>query len=780
MKARGHVPSAILLTAIMAIVAFIPQAASAQASAVTLTLYMLTASHAALGAPMQFQITLTNTGTTSVTITDQVTLIDPNGGTNTLLNSTPTLAPGQVLGTPGSFITKNFSSLTGAFTLQGVTIDSSGHIVMSKTIPLNVVSVPANGVYASIGGRGPDTGQVGYTYDFSTVVANLGASAMNLQTQTVLTLTDGVTTEIIKPGGLTNFNSGANVVTPLNVTSSQFSAKTGNYVMTVNVLDSTGAVLATDTHTFKRSALPPNFLVSFKDKTQSGVDQPRTQPTLPPGCGTFPDFNAGNSGAAIADYDGDGFEDIFVAGEAGDNHLWKNNHNATYTDMAATAGIPLTAAASVSGATFADIDNDGHPDLLLLGGPQATNIVLHNNGNGTFTDITATSGLAGSAVNNFSATWGDYDNDGFLDVAIVDHADCSGHNAGVHLYHNNQNLTFTEVTSFLGTTKISGRGLTAMFMDYNQDGRVDLFVGNDQGTNFGSNVLWRNDGSNGSGGWTFTDVSASSGFGIGLASMGMAVGDFNRDGQFDIYLTNFAAAPNPANNILWAGSSAGTFLQVQGDQQGGAHAKRATVPCLSPPGGQASSVTWGTGFYDFNNDGWEDIWMAGSGAGANGCTEIQNNTTLLLNLKGIFLDLGGEAGLSGPNTAGTAPTAVFTDFNNDGFMDVFQAPSNGLEHLYSNQGTGGGNLNHWLQVKLIGTVSNRDAVGARLVASVAGVNLIRTVIDGGTYQGNSTLIQQFGLGTSTQADTLTIFWPSGMIQTLTNVAANQRMTITEP
>jgi hypothetical protein len=123
---------------------------------------------------------------------------------------------------------------------------------------------------------------------------------------------------------------------------------------------------------------------------------------------------------------------------------------------------------------------------------------------------------------------------------------------------------------------------------------------------------------------------------------------------------------------------------------------------------------------------------------------------------------------------------VFTDFNNDGLMDVFQAPSNGLEHLYANQGTGGTTPNHWLQVKLVGTVSNHDGIGARIVASVAGVNLIRTVIDGGTYQGNSTLIQQFGLGTATQADTVTVYWPSGMIQTLTNVAGNQRMTITEP
>ncbi len=780
MKPRSGVCAA-LLAAFLLFIVSLPQTSFAQATAVQLTFYMLTASHAAVGAPMQFQITLTNTGTTSVQVTDEVNLIDPANNTHNLLTSMPTLAPGQVLGTPGTFNTSTFTSATGNFSLQAFTLDSSGHIVMSKTIPLMVAAVPANGIYASIGGRGPDTAQLGYTYDFSTVVANLGASSMTLQTQVVLTLTDG-TTQILKPGGGTSFGAGANMITPVTATTTQFSAKTGTYSVTVNVMDNVGNVLSTDTHSFSRTGLPRGFFPAmFRDKTMSGLDQPRTPPTLPPGCGGYPDFNPGNSGAAIADYDGDGFEDIFVAGEAGDSHLWRNNHNATYTDNAATAGIPLTAAASVSGASFADIDNDGHPDLLLLGGPQAQNILLHNNGNGTFTDITATSGLAEAVPqNNFSATWGDYDNDGYLDLLIAVHADCSGKNSGVHLYHNNKNNTFTEVTQYLGNVKTNGRGLTAVFVDYNQDGRVDILLGNDQGANYGANVLWRNDGPDGSGGWIFTDVSSSSGAGVAMAAMGIGVGDFNRDGQFDFYFSNFSNLPNPLSNVLLAGSSTGVFTQVQGNQQGGAHAKRATVPCTSPPGGQAASVTWGTGFMDFNNDGWEDLYMTGSGAGANGCTEQPVNTTLLMNLKGVFLDLGDLAGLYGRNTAGSSPTGEFTDFNNDGFMDIFQAPSSGLEHLYANQALSQGNTNHWLQVKLVGTVSNRDAVGARLVASVAGVNLLRTVFNGATYQGNSTLIQQFGLGTATQVDTLTIYWPSGMVQTFTNVPGNQRMTITEP
>ena len=135
-----------------------------------------------------------------------------------------------------------------------------------------------------------------------------------------------------------------------------------------------------------------------------------------------------------------------------------------------------------------------------------------------------------------------------------------------------------------------------------------------------------------------------------------------------------------------------------------------------------------------------------------------------------------QAGTYGAVFSGISPTAVFLDQSNDGRMDVVQAPSQGLIHLFSGQT----NTNHWLQVKLVGSTSNRDAIGARLVASVAGATLLRTVINGGTYQGNSTLVQQFGLGTATQVDTLTIYWPSGTVQSLTNLPSNQRMTIIEP
>jgi hypothetical protein len=728
---------------------------------------------------MQYQMTLTNTGATSVQVGAHVDLVAPDNTTFSLLNACPTLAPGQVLGAPGTFTTSTLTAQTGTFSLKGYTTDacSGGNIVAKQKLSLTVTSVPANGIYGSIGGSGPDSAVNGYTYDFSAVTSNLGATTVSLQTQVVMTLTDA-TTVTVRPGALTPVNPGQSLIVPLTVTTTQYTVKTGTYSVTINVLDSSANILSTDTHSFTRTSFPAGFFPpKFTDISDDAlIDDPRDPPTLPPGCGSgISDFNPGNSGAAVGDYDQDGFEDLFVAGEAGDNHLWHNNQNNTFTDIAASAGVPTISAASVSGASFADIDNDGFPDLLLLGGPQAQPILLHNNGNGTFADISATSGLLEAfPQNNLSATWGDYDNDGFLDLYIAVHVDCSGRNAKDHLFHNNHDLTFTEVSQFLGDgTKLTARGGSAVFVDYNQDGRVDLYVGNDQGSRFGANTLWRNDGPDGSGGWIFTDVSSSSGAGVALASMGIAVGDFNRDGQFDFYLTNFAGVPNPANNILLQGSAAGVFTQAQGNQRGGAHARRNTIPLVA--GGQAPSVTWGTGFYDFNNDGWEDIWMAGSGAGCfTDCLPV--STTVLASLRGIFLDLGNQAGIYGPLFSGVSPTAVFLDQNNDGWMDVFQPPSQGLIHLFAGQS----NSNHWFQVRLVGTVSNRDAVGARLVASVGGATLLRTVINGGTYQGNSTLVQQFGLGNATQVDTFTIYWPSGTVQTFTNLPSNQRMTIVEP
>jgi hypothetical protein len=569
------------------------------------------------------------------------------------------------------------------------------------------------------------------------------------------------------------------------VNPSQYSTASGTYSVRADVFDSTNTVLASDTHTLTRNPFPATtFPPVFTDTAATaGMTANRVVPTAPVGCGVFPDFIMGSAGAAVADYDGDEYDDIYaVDSVAGIGHLWRNNGNGTFTETTASSGIP--ALAYESGTSFADFDNDGHPDLLILMF-NAQNVLLHNNGDGTFTNISSTAGLTSTfAQNNLSATWGDYDNDGFQDLYIAVHTDCFALNQNDHLYHNNGNSTFTDVTSLLGGSgagQVNGRGLATVFVDYNLDGRVDLYVANDEGVQLWSrpNVLWRNDGSDGNGGWIFTDVSTSSAAGVAVSAMGIGISDYNRDGRLDLFVSNYGA------NVLLKQKSNAVFTPVQGDGLGQAHVTRTTFPEPIPgkPTGSCvnsytcTSILWSAGFYDFDNDGWEDLYVSGGNTFRTG-TLVYPNAFFLNNQDGSFLDLTLQAGLL--NTIPSdMPTAVFSDFNHDGFMDIFQWALSGAPRLFMNNGAATGNTNQWLEVQLIGTTSNRDAVGARLVANVNGVNLLRTVYNGGDYQGNSTLVQHFGLGTATTVPTLTITWPSGKVQVLTNVASNQRLVVTE-
>jgi hypothetical protein len=749
-----------------------PRVSVAQSSPVKLSFSMLTASHAALGAPMTYQLVLTNTSRATIQIGANVKLIDPNGASFTLLSTEYTLERDQVEVASAAFETSSFTSATGAFTLRGFITDAlSGDILVGQDLSLTVVPVPDNFVYASIGGQGPVSARLGYTTDYQTVVANLGTSSKSLKTNTTLIKTDG-TEIVLSKRSARVLSPGESVTTPGSVTTSQYSTIAGVYSVRVDVLESGGNdIVATDTFSFSRTALsarmyPPSFTDTA---TQAGVNQPRTVVRIPD-CGKgLPDVMDGGAGAAAADYDGDGFEDLYVVDMSGLGHLWHNEGDGTFTDKAAASGIPILV--RQSGASFADIDNDGYSDLLLLPA-EAQLMLLRNRGDGTFDDITSTAGLRTPIDQNFvGATWGDYDNDGFLDAYVAVHADCAGINTNDHLFHNNGNLTFSDVTNLLGGPggpQVNARSLVPVFVDYNGDGWIDLYVGNDVGGRFYPNVLWRNDGPGGPNGWIFTDVSAETGTNVQMSAMGIGIGDYNRQGVFNFLVTNVK------DNVLLQEQSDGTFVQVQGNGVGGAHVARPTIPNPNGSGHPVRAVTWNTAFYDFNNDGWEDIYLSG---GPIFDESVNPNALLLNNRDGTFLDLSLLSGTT--DATGSMPGTVFADFNNDGFMDIFQSGADhGSPHLYMDNGRAQGNPNHWLEVKLIGTVSNRDAVGARLIATVGGAKLRRWVINTG-FQGNSTLIQHFGLGGATQVDKLAIRWPSGITRILKNVQADQRIVVTE-
>jgi len=314
--------------------------------------------------------------------------------------------------------------------------------------------------------------------------------------------------------------------------------------------------------------------------------------------------------------------------------------------------------------------------------------------------------------------------------------------------------------------------MVTAFLDDNGDGRPDLYVGNDEGFQPFShaNVLWRNDGSDGHGGWKFTDVSTTTAANVAISCMGIAASDYNRKGQFNMFMTNVG------NNVLLQLGSNTVFSQLQWDTPGNAHVARTNIPNPRTNGvGTALGVTWASGFYDFNNDGWEDLYVAGGNLAAG--TSLYPSAMFVNNQDGTFLDL---SILSGTNLVAMSQTnATFADFDHDGYMDIFTIGITGTPHLFMNNAKTQGNPNHWLEVTLVGTSSNKDGVGAKLSASVGGATLLRWVINGGGYQGNSSLVQHFGLGSATIVDSLTITWPNGTVQTLSNVAADQRLTVTQ-
>jgi len=753
----------------LALLSAFPTLSVAQSSKVKLSFSMLTASHAAVGAPMIYQLVARNTGTGTVQISTEVELLDPNGTSFVLLSSDYTLARDEAKVVSGSFKTKDFSRLTGAFTLKGSITDTlSGETIGERALLLTVVPIPDNSIYVSIGGQGPVNALLGYTADYETVVSNLGVASLNLKTNTTLILVDGTEMLLTKRPSQTVL-PGASVTTIGTVTPSQYSIAAGNYAVRVDVLDDTDHILATDTFSFLRTVLPTKlYPPGFTDTaTAAGVNVPR-HVVQTAGCGQGFLYMPGGAGVAAADYDGDAFEDLYVVDMSGRGHLWHNEGNGTFTDRATAAGIPTLV--RQSGVSFADVDNDGYPDLLLMPA-EAQLMLLHNLGDGTFTDITPSAGLQTPIDQNFiGATWGDYDNDGLLDLYIAVHADCEGTNTNDHLFHNNGNLSFTDVSYLVGGpngAQVNARSLVPVFVDYNDDGWIDLYVGTDIGTKFYPNVLWRNDGPGGPNGWVFTDVSAETAANVKMSAMGIGISDYDRRGVFNFFLTNLS------HNVLLQKQSDGTFVQAQGDGVGGAHMARPTVP--DPAAGlPIPAVTWNTAFYDFNNDGWEDCYLAG---GPIFDASVNPDALLLNHGDGTFLDLSLLSGTTGTN--GKIPGTAFADFNNDGFIDLFQEGADyGVPHLFMNNAPAQANPNHWLEVKLVGTTSNRDAIGARLLAQVGKANLQRWVFNTG-FQGNSTLIQHFGLGRATQVDTLFIKWPSGTKQTLKNVQADRRITVTE-
>ena len=479
------------------------------------------------------------------------------------------------------------------------------------------------------------------------------------------------------------------------------------------------------------------------------------------------------AGAAFIDFNGNSLPDVFLTNANGPNALYRNNGDGTFTDLAAQVGLAGAKDIDI-GVACADYDNDGNCDILVtrMGGLK----LLRNEGDGTFTNVTKSAGLNVSGGHPASAVWGDFDGDGHLDLYVTYWIDGSppsmkgNWHGGIkeaftsqarshRLFQNNGNGTFNEATHLLGESPVHGAGLAVGFLDYNDDGRPDLYVVNDFGPFIRPNTLYRNAGPVGDS-WRFVDISRKANVDAAISGMGLAVGDYDGDGWLDMFVTNLG------QNVLYRNREGETFEEMTG---------QAGVGRAAIQGKQ--SVGWGTAFLDFDNDGLLDLYfVAGSlypEADAAGRYPPDQPNALFHNRGGgTFRDVS-EA--TGAGHAGCARGLAVADFDGDGFLDLLVANYDQRPVLLRNSGNDRG----WLQVRLVGTRSNRDGIGARLSLTAGGRRQVREIQSGTSFLSQNSLTAHFGLGQAGLIDELKVRWPSGVTQTLTDLAPNRTITVHE-
>ena len=498
------------------------------------------------------------------------------------------------------------------------------------------------------------------------------------------------------------------------------------------------------------------------------------------------------SGVALFDYDNDGRLDIFLVnaaplsdsmlvnaipqktGSAYWNRLYHQKRNGTFEDVTEKAG--LTGVGYGMGVAVGDYDNDGFEDLYVTA--YGGNRLYHNNGDGTFSDVTEKAGVGGSGWST-AAAWVDLDNDGLLDLVVLrylkwDFKDifCGEHKeeyrAYCHpdlfqpisplVYHNDGNGKFSEVSAAVGMTK-PGKGLGIAIADYDRDGHIDLFIANDSMSEF----LYHNkkDG-------TFEEVGLTSevavdGDGHTYAGMGVDFADYDNDGLPDLVVTDLAGQ----KYALYHNDGSGNFTYVADSSSLG----RIT---------QMHSG-WGIRFLDYDNDGWKDLIIA-QGHDLDTielqAPQFRYREPMLLarNTGKRFVDVSASAG-SAFQLPWVARGLATGDIDNDGRIDAVVTTNDGQAHILHNETA---TDNHWLTLKLVGHKSNRDAIGAEVELGTAKGSSFATVTTASSYLSSSDKRVHFGMGTEKVAQTITIRWPSGILQTLSNIPGDQFLQIDEP
>ena len=492
------------------------------------------------------------------------------------------------------------------------------------------------------------------------------------------------------------------------------------------------------------------------------------------------------SGAAFFDYDADGDPDLYfvngaplpgyVAQEVPTNCLYRNNGDGTFTDVTEESGVGDTGYGH--GCAVGDYNNDGQLDLYVTN--YGTNRLYRNNGDGTFTDVAEIAGVTEPRWSS-SCAFADYDRDGNLDLYIVNYivfdidenpwcglkekgirAYCEPDNFPAQsdtLFRNNGDGTFTDVTKSAGIYNTTGKGLGVVWGDYNNDGAPDIYVANDSTENF----FYHNNGDG-----TFEEV----GFMVGVAlsedgaaenGMGTAFGDWNNDGWLDLTVTNYAQQ----TNTLYHNDADGFFTDATATTK----TAQLTYPYLG----------WATAFIDYDNDGYQDLFVANghlhenlAELGQQG-TYGQRNLLFRNNYNNTFTEVSETLG-PGMKLEDVSRGATFADYDSDGDIDIVVTNSNTAPHLLRNDG---GNQKNYLQIRLIATQGTTDAIGARVKITTGELTQTREVRSGDGYLSQRDLTLHFGVADYAQIDSIEIQWQSGAKQLIKSVPANQVLSLKE-
>ncbi|HEY3250489.1 MAG TPA: CRTAC1 family protein, partial [Ignavibacteria bacterium] len=435
-------------------------------------------------------------------------------------------------------------------------------------------------------------------------------------------------------------------------------------------------------------------------------------------------------GAVMLDVNNEGWLDIFLDNNNNQNKLWINNSGTNYTDQTNAYGLNFIGPGR--GVSAADFDNDGNIDLMI--GQFNATLILYKNSGSSFTNYTSTAGISLTSWGG-SINWFDYNNDGKIDAMLGNDGVPYHYN---YLFRNDNLLSFTNVAYSSGLTD-SASTLTIATADYDNDGDMDVFCGSQTiiPPNNVSGLLYRNNGNG-----TFTDVTNASGLITLYYSWGSDWGDFDNDGDMDLYLAN-----SNAMNQLFKNNGSGTFSDVTA--QYGVGDLTQSFSC---------------GWFDYDNDADLDLYVANASTGVDKLYRNDGST---------FTDV---AAASGTNDTRHSACISLGDFNNDGWVDIYLVNNGSENRLYKNNG---GNNNKWVILKLRGVASNRSAVGTRVRVKTGSLNQIREVQGGSGGKGQNSLPVEFGLGSAATIDSLIVRWPSGTIQAFANVNPNIIYSLTE-